>query len=164
MTTAAIDITVRDGETEQGAALRLGKRADETWEAFRARRLTEDATLRQDARDGEEGDTPSAEQARAGMLARMGAAPVADAGDDGLGSADADRARRDMVKRKTDAWKTGSKKKKPEAGPVPPESASEAAAEGDDDDDEGEEEEADAEGAQAAHAARVKDAWKAKRA
>jgi len=109
----------------------------------------------------------TARQARAGFLKRMHAAPKADEGDDGLGESNADKARRDFVRKKTDAWKIS--KKKPEPGPAPPKSASEAKAEEEGDDESGEdgdEEENDApsaEGAQAAHESRVRDAWKKKR-
>jgi len=159
------ELTVRDGETVQDMALRVGKRADETWDAFRARRLVEDSTFRQDGGDDDNDGLgePNAEQARAGMLKRKNAAPAAEDAEP-----NAAQAQKDMIMRKRGASITKPKKEPAGARTPParpPTSASEAEAEGDDDEEESDDGlgKPDALGAQAAHAAKLKDSWKSKR-
>jgi hypothetical protein len=131
------ELTVRDGETVQDAALRVGKRANETWDEFRARRLTEDATFRQDAGgDDDEAPVLDANAEREAMISRRllasGATRPPEAAEP-----NAEQARKDMIKRQRDAWKTSAKKKA--EGPKPPKSASEAKAEEEGEDEPGEE-------------------------
>jgi hypothetical protein len=149
------EYTVRDGEDVAAAGKRLGLRPGETWDQLRARRLTEDATFRQDARGGddEDGDGLDADAGaeRDKMIARrMNASGVTRPADPA--EPDAKASRRAMVDRKVNASKVKRGGSPTDPGPKPPISKSFAKAEESGEEEEGDDEESEEPEADAAAA------------